>query len=98
MFLINFYQQTQIEQAGVTVFWDLTVVGHEVHYKEEFIPNDECSYTILVQKEHKTRSVRNSFHIREPGKIVLSVDNYTLKKKKIFYRYTIKPTPTSLTL
>lgn len=78
--------------------WDLTVVKHEVHYKEEFIPNDECSYRILVQKEHKRKSVRNSFHIREPGKIVLSVENHALKKRKIFYRYTIKPTSTNLTL
>lgn len=78
------------------MFWDMTVVGYEVNYKEEFIPNDECSYRILVQKEQKMKqSVRNSFHIREPGKIVLSVENPSFKKKKIFYRYTIKPTPTN---
>ncbi|KAK1356684.1 Patellin-4 like [Heracleum sosnowskyi] len=90
--------QIPVDKAGVTVVWDLTVVNHEVHYQEEFIPNDECSYRILVQKEHKMKSVRNSFHIREPGKIVLSVENHTIKKKKIFYRYTIKPTSTNFTL
>lgn len=36
------------------------------------------------------RSVRNSFHIREPGKMVLSVENHTLKKKKIFFNIFYK--------
>ncbi|WOG87173.1 hypothetical protein DCAR_0206396 [Daucus carota subsp. sativus] len=88
-----------VDKAGITVFWDITVVGYEVHYTEEFIPDDECSYRILVQKEQKMkRSVRNSFHIREPGQIVLDVENPTFKKKKIFYRYIMKPTATNLTL
>lgn len=73
--------------------WDLTVLGWEVTYKEEFVPDDECSYRILLQKEKKmTESVRNSFYINEPGKLVITITNGTFKKKRVFYRYKTKPT------
>lgn len=56
-------------------------------YKEQFIPEDEGSYTILLQNQKKIGdSVRNSFYINEPGKIVISVGNGTFKKKRLFYR------------
>lgn len=72
--------------------WDLTVVGLDVSYKEEFIPEDDCSYKILIQQEKKMKvSVRNSFYINEPGKVVLTVYNSSFKRKKFFYRYKIKP-------
>ncbi|XP_039122181.1 patellin-4-like [Dioscorea cayenensis subsp. rotundata] len=58
-----------IHEAGVTVVWDITVVGWEVTYKEEFIPDDEGSYRVLIRKEMRMgQSMRNSFHISEPGK------------------------------
>ncbi|KAL6012144.1 hypothetical protein ACLOJK_002622 [Asimina triloba] len=80
-------------EAGVTVVWDMVVVGWEVMYMEEFIPDDDCSYRILIQKERKMEeSVRNSFHITEPGKVVLTVENKTSKKKRLLYRFKIKPT------
>ncbi|XP_077229332.1 patellin-4-like [Tasmannia lanceolata] len=82
-----------VAEPGVTVVWDMTVVGWDVTYKEEFIPEDECSYRILIQGEKKMEeSVRNSFYINEPGKVVLTIDNRTLKKKKILYRTKSKPT------
>lgn len=82
----------------MTVYWDVMVVGYEVSYTEEFIPDDDCSYRILVNKEKKMgKSVRNSFHIREPGTLVLRIENATFKKKLAFYRYSIKPTVTNLT-
>ena len=31
------------EQVGSTLVWDLTVMGWEVNYKEEFVPADEGS-------------------------------------------------------
>ncbi|KAI4301094.1 hypothetical protein L6164_034410 [Bauhinia variegata] len=56
-----------VEEVGVTVTWDVTVMGWEVSYKEEFIPDDECSYRILLQNQNKIGdSSRNSFHITEP--------------------------------
>lgn len=80
----------------MTIVWDLTVVGWDnILYKEEFVPDDEGSYKVLLQSEKEKKgleSVRNSFYISEPGKIVISIDNSMLKKKKVLYRYKIKPT------
>ncbi|KAA0048540.1 patellin-4 [Cucumis melo var. makuwa] len=42
------------------LIWDLTVVGREVNYKEEFVPTDEGSYTIIVQKGKKTEWKRRT--------------------------------------
>ncbi|WRX08240.1 CRAL-TRIO lipid binding domain - like 1, partial [Theobroma cacao] len=87
--------QIPAPEAGVTILWDLTVVGWDVSYKEEFVPDDEGSYKVLLQihKEKKGgESVRNSFYIREPGKIVITIDNFMLKRKKVLCRYKTKPT------
>ncbi|KAK9282090.1 hypothetical protein L1049_005002 [Liquidambar formosana] len=82
-----------VAEAGVTVVWDVNVVGWEVTYKEEFIPDDECSYKILLQNDRKIGdSVRNSFHISEPGKIVISIENESFKKRRVLYRFKAKPT------
>ncbi len=73
--------------------WDITVVGWEVSCKEEFIPDDEGSYKILLQNQNKMGvCVRNSFYISEPGRIVLTIDNGTLKKKRVLYRSKAKAT------
>ncbi|XWS31422.1 hypothetical protein CRYUN_Cryun23aG0074100 [Craigia yunnanensis] len=87
--------QIPAPEAGVTIVWDLTVVGWDVSYKEEFVPDDEGSYKVLLQQEKEKKggeSVRNSFYISEPGKIVITIDNFMLKKKKVLYRYKTKPT------
>ncbi|CAH8296094.1 unnamed protein product [Eruca vesicaria subsp. sativa] len=78
-----------------TLVWDVAVLGWEVNYKEEFVPADEGAYTIIVQKVKKIGSnegpVRNSFKNSESGKIVLTVDNVSSKKKKrVLYRYKTK--------
>ncbi|KAF8408727.1 hypothetical protein HHK36_004795 [Tetracentron sinense] len=81
-------------EVGNTFLWDLTVLGWEVNYKEEFVPNDEGSYTIIIQKGNKMGSqegpIRNSFRNNEPGKVVLSIENGTYKKKRVLYRYKTK--------
>lgn len=67
--------------------WDVTVVGWDVTYKEEFIPDDEGSYNVLLQNQNMVGdSTRNSFYISEPGKILITVENWTFKKKKMYYR------------
>lgn len=77
----------------MTVVWDMTVVGWDVSYKEEFIPEDEGSYKILLEKGQKMGgSVRNSFYINEPGKIAITVGNATYKRKRVLYRFRSKPT------
>ena len=76
------------------MLWDLTVVGWEVNYKEEFVPSDEASYTIIIQKGKKMSSneepTRNSFRNNEPGKVVLTIQNSSSKKKRSLYRYKTK--------
>ncbi|CBI37122.3 hypothetical protein VitviT2T_009803 [Vitis vinifera] len=80
-------------EAGVTVVWDMTIVGWDVNYKEEFIPEDEGSYKILLEKDKKMgQSMRNSFYISEPGKIVITIENGTYKRKRVLYRFRSKPT------
>lgn len=80
-----------VYQVNTTLVWDITVLGWEVNYKEEFVPNDEGSYTIIVQKGSKVGAnvgpVRNTFRNNEPGKVVLSIGNVSSKKKKVLYRY-----------
>ncbi|XP_058197000.1 patellin-4 [Rhododendron vialii] len=81
-------------EVGATFIWDLTVLGWEVNYKEEFVPLDEGSYSIIVQKTRKMSSngepIRNTFRTNEPGKIVLTIENCSSKKKKVLYRYKTK--------
>lgn len=74
--------------------WDLSVIGWDhVSYKEEFIPDDEGSYKILLQNQKRLgKSIRNSFYISEPGKIVITIDNKTFKKKTLIYRSKAKST------
>ena len=71
--------------------WDLTVLGWEVNYKEEFVPTDEGSYTIIVQKGKKIGAqegpIRNTFRTNEPGKLVLTIENMSSRKKRVMYRY-----------
>ncbi|KAL5998684.1 hypothetical protein ACLOJK_009628 [Asimina triloba] len=77
---------------GVTVVWDIVVVGWEVSYKEEFVPDDDGSYTVLIRKQNKMEeSVRSSFYISEPGRVVLTLENRTHKRKRVLYRFKLKP-------
>ncbi|KAJ0111381.1 hypothetical protein Patl1_01774 [Pistacia atlantica] len=87
--------QIPVHETRVTMIWDLTVVGWDVSYREEFIPDDEGSYRVLLhegRERNREESIRNSFYINEPGKIVITIDNATFKKKRVFYRFKIKPT------
>ncbi|KAE9599194.1 hypothetical protein Lal_00043860 [Lupinus albus] len=78
-------------EVGNTLCWDLTVLGWEVSYKEEFVPTDEGSYTIIVQKEKKIGSqeepIRNTFRNNEAGKVIITLENTSNKKKRVLYRY-----------
>uniref|UniRef100_A0A5B7BQ70 Patellin-4 n=1 Tax=Davidia involucrata TaxID=16924 RepID=A0A5B7BQ70_DAVIN len=81
-------------EVGTTLVWDLTVLGWEVNYKEEFVPTDEGSYAIIVKKGRKMGgqegTVRNSFTNNEAGKVVLTIENGSFKKKRALYRYKTK--------
>lgn len=62
-----------------------------MNYKEEFVPADEGAYTIIVQKDKKIGSNEGPLGNSEFGKIVLTLDNVSSKKKKrVPYRYKTK--------
>ena len=75
--------------------WELRVVGWEVSYGAEFVPNAEGAYTVNIQKATKKAPsdepvVSHTYKVDELGKILLTVDNPTSKKKKLLYRFKIK--------
>ncbi|XP_018833619.1 patellin-3 [Juglans regia] len=78
-----------------SIVWELRVVGWEVSYGAEFVPTAEDRYTVIIQKATKKAPsdepvVSNSFKVGELGKILLTVDNPTSKKKQLLYRFKIK--------
>ncbi|KAG4966683.1 hypothetical protein JHK82_032395 [Glycine max] len=78
------------------IVWELRVVGWEVSYNAEFKPDVEDAYTVIIQKATKMSPtdepvVSNSFKVVELGKLLLTIDNPTLKKKRLLYRFKIKP-------
>ncbi|CAI9786962.1 unnamed protein product [Fraxinus pennsylvanica] len=80
---------------GCTLVWEVRVVGWDVSCGAEFVPSGEGGYTWIVQKSRKIGQSDEpihscSFKSGEPGKIVLTLDNQTSKKKKLIYRSKIK--------
>lgn len=76
--------------------WELRVVGWEVSYSAEYVPNNESHYTIIIQKAKKMTPtdepvISHSFKISELGKILLTIDNPTSKKKTLLYRFKVSP-------
>lgn len=78
---------------GCTVSWEARVVGWEVRYGAEFVPNAEEGYTIIIQKlkrigwSTEEQVMCSSYKVGEPGKLVLTIDNLTSRKKKLLYRF-----------
>ncbi|WVZ01743.1 hypothetical protein V8G54_022549 [Vigna mungo] len=75
--------------------WEIRVVGWDVSYGAEFVPSTEDGYTVIVQKNRKIAPadetvISNGFKIGEAGKVVLTIDNQTSKKKKLLYRSKTK--------
>lgn len=76
--------------------WEVRVVGWDVCYGAEFVPVAEGGYTVIVQKSRKIVAadetvISGSFKGGESGKVVLTFDNQTSKKKKLLYRSKAKP-------
>jgi hypothetical protein len=77
------------------IVWELRVLGWEVSYSAEYVPIKE-GYAVIIQKPRKLVPtdepvVSSSFRIAELGKILLTIDNPTSKKKKLLYRFKVKP-------
>ncbi|XP_065880475.1 patellin-3-like [Euphorbia lathyris] len=76
--------------------WELRVLGWDVSYGAEFDPGAEGGYTVIVSKTRKVSQtdepvICDNFKISEPGKVILTIDNQTSKKKKLLYRSQTKP-------
>jgi len=75
--------------------WELRILGAEVSYGAEFVPEAEGGYTVIVQKTRKLTLadepiMKASYKTGEMGKVVLTIDNTTSKKKKLLYRTKTK--------
>ncbi|KAI3773646.1 hypothetical protein L1987_48176 [Smallanthus sonchifolius] len=81
-----------------TLVWEARVVGYEMTYGAEFVPVSADSYTVIVQKSRKLATtdepvICGQFKCDEPGKVVLTFDNQSSKKKKVvMYRSKTKVT------
>ncbi|KAK4708530.1 hypothetical protein R3W88_029455 [Solanum pinnatisectum] len=76
--------------------WEARVVGWDVCYGAEFVPSAEGGYTVIVEKSRKIAAanetvITNSYTAPEAGKVVLTFDNQTSKRKKLVYRSKTKP-------
>lgn len=76
------------------------VGGWDLEYSAEFVPNAQDSYIIAVEKARKVganeEAIHNSFTTKEAGKLVLSVDNFASRKKKVAaYRYIVRKCSTN---
>ncbi|CAJ2655340.1 unnamed protein product [Trifolium pratense] len=74
-----------------TLVWEVRVVDWSVNYGAEFVPSAEDGYTVIIQKNRKVAPadetiISNTFKIGEPGKVILTIDNQSSKKKKLLYR------------
>ncbi|GAA0187025.1 hypothetical protein LIER_34313 [Lithospermum erythrorhizon] len=74
-----------------TLAWELRVVGWEVSYGAEFVPSAEGGYTVIVQKPRKVGPmdepiITSSYTSGEAGKVVLTINNQTSKRKNLAYR------------
>lgn len=66
-------------------------MGWDVNYGAEFVPSAEDGYSVIVSKTRKVGAadetvISDSFKIGEAGKLVLTIDNQSSKKKKLLYR------------
>ncbi|XP_043701962.1 patellin-6-like [Telopea speciosissima] len=82
-------------EGGATITWEIVVGGWDLEYSAEFVPSEEGSYTIAIQKPRKIAAteepVNCSFTPKEPGKMVLSIDNTSSRRKKVAaYRYFVR--------
>lgn len=72
------------------------IVGWEVIYGAEFIPNSKVEYTLIIERATKMSPTNDTvvcdrFKIKELGKIVITIANPTQKEKKLLYELKVKP-------
>ncbi|KAJ8505814.1 hypothetical protein OPV22_006700 [Ensete ventricosum] len=83
-------------EAGATIAWDIAVGGWDLDYGAEYVPSDEGSYTVVVEKTRRIPAaadepIHDVFNAREAGKMVLSIDNTSSRRRKAAaYRYFVR--------
>ncbi|CAL5368790.1 unnamed protein product [Camellia sinensis] len=80
-------QRSPRRHAACTLVWEVRLIRWDVCYGAEFVPGFEGRYTVIIQKSRKIvpadeTVVFGSFKIGENGKVVLTFNNQTSKKKK----------------
>ncbi|KAH9627021.1 hypothetical protein KSS87_020670 [Heliosperma pusillum] len=76
--------------------WELRVIGWDVNYGAEFLPEKEGGYTLNISKPKKIALstdepvISDTFKVTEAGKVVITIDNQSSKKKKLLYRSKVK--------
>ncbi|CAH9080230.1 unnamed protein product [Cuscuta europaea] len=79
-----------------TLVWEARVIGWDVSYGSEFVPDAEGAYTVIVEKPRKIGPadetiISNTYKTECAGKVVLTFDNQTSKRKKLLFRSKTKP-------
>ncbi|CAH9085092.1 unnamed protein product [Cuscuta epithymum] len=79
-----------------TLVWEARVIGWDVSYGSEFVPDAEGAYTVIVEKPRKIGPadetiISNTYKTECAGKLVLTFDNQTSKRKKLLFRSKTKP-------
>lgn len=87
-------------EDGATITWDMVVGGWDLDYSAEFVPSAQGSYTIAIEKTRRIAAneepIHSSFTAREAGKMVLSIDNTSSRRRKVAaYRYFVRKPPTT---
>ncbi|KAK1312364.1 Patellin-6 [Acorus calamus] len=80
---------------GATITWDIVVGGWDLDYGAEYVPLAKDGYTVSIEKSRRITSsdepIHNSYTSREPGKMVLSIDNTSSRRRKVAaYRYFVQ--------
>lgn len=73
------------------VIWELRVIGWDVCYEAEFVPSTKGRYITNISRHKKIAPndepvLSDNFRVVEPGKLVLTIDNTSSKKKKLLIR------------
>ncbi|KAG1371510.1 patellin-6 [Cocos nucifera] len=83
-------------EAGASITWDIVVGGWDLEYSAEYVPSEEGSYTIQVERMRRIPAtaeepIHNVFTSKEAGKMVLSIDNTSSRRRKVAaYRYFVR--------
>lgn len=80
--------------------WELRVLEWEISYGAEFVPDSSESYTVILHKLRKMAVsddpvVKSSFKVCGAGKILLTVENTSSKRKTLLYRFKVKKSESS---